>query len=86
MGSRTFLTGRNEENKGRNTRMQLSEHSVKHTLVQEVECYTYKTFSPDNLMFTWPLNRSVIEPYLNWACHSVLLTNDIIYCRLKSGS
>jgi len=64
MGSRTFLKGGNEKNKGRNTRMQLGEHAVKHTLVQEARCYTYKTFSPDNLMLTWPLNQSVSEPYL----------------------
>jgi hypothetical protein len=81
-----LLKGKNEENKERKTGMQLGERAVKHTLVQEVGCYTYKTFSPDNLMFIWPLNQSVSEPYLNWACHSVLLTTDIIYCTLKSGS
>jgi len=62
MGSIMSLKGNNEENKGRNTRMQLGEHAVKHTLVQEVGCYTYKTFSPDNLMFTWQLNQSVLKP------------------------
>jgi len=74
-----FMKGRNEENKGRNTGLQLGEHVVKHTLVQEVGCYTYKIFSTDNLMFTWPLNQSVLEPYLNWSRHSLLLITDIIY-------
>jgi len=78
MGSRMFLKGRNEENKGRNTGMQLGERAVKHTPVQKGGCYTYKTFSQDNLMFTWPLNQSISEPYLNWSCHSFLLTNDMI--------
>jgi len=81
-----FLKGRNEENKGRNTGMQLGEHAVKHTPVQDDGCCTYKIFSPDNLMFTWPLKQSVSEPYLNWACHSVLLITDIIYCTLKRDS
>lgn len=45
MGSRMFLKRRNEENKRRNTGMQLGEQAAQHTLVQEVGCYTYKTFS-----------------------------------------
>jgi hypothetical protein len=57
--SRMFLKGRNEENNARNIGMQLGEHAVKLILVQEVACYTYNTFSRDNLMFTWPMMQSV---------------------------
>jgi hypothetical protein len=78
-----FLKERNDENKKRNTGMQLGEHAVQHTLAQDVACYTYNTFSRHNLMFTWPLNQSISETYLNWTCHAVLSTTDIIYCTLK---